>query len=379
MKKLIIVAVSACSVAVSFGQEPNRPRPPEWFTVKDVPNDHGEFLEFSFGLSEDHEKIQNYVIWSNHEDRQDEWFNHIRVFISNETEQDTTKLFYLGDTVRIFKKKEDKSVSFKLGFTGGSIYHTWRLYYTIAAVGKFEYYDYPYHYSQFTRFSNYPNPIRAIDNIPPQPVDISTCRVYNIGTFLEGILCKPSISDKIVWEYRTVDNRYYITIDGVAIYEFRIDDNPQKMRFRVDSENLEWGETEIKFWLGHAIHRDGDSIVKNENGRSIYLSEEVNLFSLHRPLFFRIYTIDGQPYNRLPNDQRDNVIPSKIGILSPAPEYNISILGDLDEDKDIDFADFLIFISKYNTTDQKADFDGDGIVGFSDFLLFVENFGDDIQ
>ena len=43
MKKLIIVAVSACSVATSFGQEPNRPRPPEWFTVKDVPNDHGEF------------------------------------------------------------------------------------------------------------------------------------------------------------------------------------------------------------------------------------------------------------------------------------------------------------------------------------------------
>ena len=281
--------------------------------------------------------------------------------------------------LEIFKKKEDKSVSFKLGFTGGSIYHTWRLYYTIAAVGKFEYYDYPYHYSQFTRFSNYPNPIRAIDNIPPQPVDISTCRVYNIGTFLEGILCKPSISDKIVWEYRTVDNRYYITIDGVAIYEFRIDDNPQKMRFRVDSKNLEWGETEIKFWLGHAIHYDGDSIVTKENGRFIYLSEEVNLFSLHRPLFFRIYTIDGQPYNRLPNDQRDNVIPSKIGILSPAPEYNISILGDLDEDKDIDFADFLIFISKYNTTDQKADFDGDGIVGFSDFLLFVENFGDDIQ
>lgn len=369
MKKLIIVAVSACSVAASFGQEPNRPRPPEWFTVKDVPNDHGEFLEFSFGLSKDHEKIQNYVIWSNHEYRQEGWFYHINVFVDNATEDTTTELFYFGDTVRIFKKEEDKSVSFKLGFTGGSIYHSWRLYYIIAAVGKQA-------RSQFTLFSNYPNPIRAIDNIPPQPVDISTCRVYNRGNFLEGILCKPSISDKKVWEHRTVDNSYY-TIDGVSIYELRIDDNPQKMRFRVDSQNLEWGETEIKFWLDYAIHRDGDSIVKNENGRSISFFEEINLSPLHRhrPLFFRIYTIDGHPYNRLPNDQRDNVIPSKIGILSPAPEYNISILGNLDEDKDIDFADFLIFISKYNTTDQKADFDGDGIVGFSDFLLFVENFG----
>ena len=53
------------------------------------------------------------------------------------------------------------------------------------------------------------------------------------------------------------------------------------------------------------------------------------------------------------------------------------ILGDLDQDGDVDFTDFLQLAAQFNTTcdDCVADLTGDGQVNFSDFLLLAANFG----
>ena len=51
------------------------------------------------------------------------------------------------------------------------------------------------------------------------------------------------------------------------------------------------------------------------------------------------------------------------------------ISPDFDDNGVVDFADFLLFVSKFGSTEARYDLDGDGVVGFSDFLLFVSDFG----
>jgi len=54
------------------------------------------------------------------------------------------------------------------------------------------------------------------------------------------------------------------------------------------------------------------------------------------------------------------------------------LVGDVDRDGDVDFADFLIFSSFFGQTDTewvKGDFNGDAKTDFQDFLLFSTNFG----
>ena len=52
--------------------------------------------------------------------------------------------------------------------------------------------------------------------------------------------------------------------------------------------------------------------------------------------------------------------------------------GDIDQDGDVDFGDFLILSASFSKTvppGTSGDFDDDGIVGFSDFLVLSANFG----
>ena len=55
--------------------------------------------------------------------------------------------------------------------------------------------------------------------------------------------------------------------------------------------------------------------------------------------------------------------------------------GDLDGDGDVDFSDFLVFVSAFGTREggvkynPAADLDGNGIIEFPDFLIFADAFG----
>ena len=48
---------------------------------------------------------------------------------------------------------------------------------------------------------------------------------------------------------------------------------------------------------------------------------------------------------------------------------------DFDDSGEVDFADFLLFVAHFGTSESRYDLDGDGRVGFSDFLLFVKYYG----
>ena len=50
--------------------------------------------------------------------------------------------------------------------------------------------------------------------------------------------------------------------------------------------------------------------------------------------------------------------------------------ADFDGSGTVDFADFLQFVSHYDSSSSRFDLDGDGTVGFSDFLIFVSHYGE---
>ena len=53
------------------------------------------------------------------------------------------------------------------------------------------------------------------------------------------------------------------------------------------------------------------------------------------------------------------------------------ILGDLDDDGDVDFTDFQILSAQFGNSGESvgnADLDDDGTVGFADFLILSQNF-----
>ncbi len=52
-----------------------------------------------------------------------------------------------------------------------------------------------------------------------------------------------------------------------------------------------------------------------------------------------------------------------------------TLLGDLNGDLVVDFADFFVFADLFGSTDPSADFDGNGTVGFEDFFTFADQFG----
>ena len=48
---------------------------------------------------------------------------------------------------------------------------------------------------------------------------------------------------------------------------------------------------------------------------------------------------------------------------------------DFDDSGEVDFADFLLFVAHFGTSESRYDLDSNGIVGFSDFLLFITHYG----
>jgi hypothetical protein len=65
------------------------------------------------------------------------------------------------------------------------------------------------------------------------------------------------------------------------------------------------------------------------------------------------------------------------GESSKSLSWSISttFVGDLDEDNDVDFADFLRFAQTFGSSGPEGDFDSSGNVDFQDFLIFIANFG----
>ena len=51
------------------------------------------------------------------------------------------------------------------------------------------------------------------------------------------------------------------------------------------------------------------------------------------------------------------------------------VLGDIDGNGTVEFADFLILSENYGKETDEGDLNGDGVVNFADFLLLVDNFG----
>ena len=51
------------------------------------------------------------------------------------------------------------------------------------------------------------------------------------------------------------------------------------------------------------------------------------------------------------------------------------IFPDFDDNGVVDFADFLLFVTHFNSKEKAYDLDDDGVVGFSDFLIFTAHFG----
>ncbi len=57
------------------------------------------------------------------------------------------------------------------------------------------------------------------------------------------------------------------------------------------------------------------------------------------------------------------------------PNVVDTILGDIDGNGTVEFADFLILSENFGTNAEDGDLDGNGEVGFADFLLLSNNFG----
>ena len=60
------------------------------------------------------------------------------------------------------------------------------------------------------------------------------------------------------------------------------------------------------------------------------------------------------------------------GIVQP---LSVEAKSDFNRDGTIDFADFLLLVSAFGSSESKYDIDGNGTVDFSDFLMFVQVFG----
>ncbi len=60
------------------------------------------------------------------------------------------------------------------------------------------------------------------------------------------------------------------------------------------------------------------------------------------------------------------------GIVQP---LSVEAKSDFNRDGTIDFADFLLLVSAFGSSESKYDIDGNGTVDFTDFLMFVQVFG----
>jgi hypothetical protein len=68
-------------------------------------------------------------------------------------------------------------------------------------------------------------------------------------------------------------------------------------------------------------------------------------------------------------------------VWNPSEDYSIvdptgvdSVLGDIDANGTVDFADFLILSSEFGSESEQSDLDGSGMVDFADFLILSANY-----
>ena len=76
--------------------------------------------------------------------------------------------------------------------------------------------------------------------------------------------------------------------------------------------------------------------------------------------------------NILSNDPDREHTLTTTGIVQP---LSVEAKSDFNRDGTIDFADFLLLVSAFGSSESKYDIDGNGTVDFTDFLMFVQVFG----
>ena len=85
--------------------------------------------------------------------------------------------------------------------------------------------------------------------------------------------------------------------------------------------------------------------------------------------FGRIWTATAD-YSILDPDAVDQVVGEEVGI-----EAGEGVVGDIDGNGVVEFADFLILSNNFGQETDQGDLNGDGTVDFADFLLLADNFG----
>ena len=88
-----------------------------------------------------------------------------------------------------------------------------------------------------------------------------------------------------------------------------------------------------------------------------------------------VYILDVQAGSFIDND----VPPSRSGQASFTFTFDVTILGDLDDDEQVGVSDLLILLGDWGPCPPKgdcpADLNGDGSVGVADFLILLGNWG----
>ena len=89
-----------------------------------------------------------------------------------------------------------------------------------------------------------------------------------------------------------------------------------------------------------------------------------------------MYTLDIQAGSFIDND----VPPSRLGQASFDFTFDVTIVGDLDEDGTVGILDLLLLLSSWGPCPDPpepcaADLDGDGAVGILDLLTLLANWG----
>ena len=311
------------------------------FDVSDVLDDYGRFLEYHFGFYHGTYDLAQfplkYSVYSSFQKDKASDYEFSIVFykkVGNETVKD----YYSGaGTIESYVSKYDRAPPIKHRSPNVSLKYyylcnddTNRCYRTLAN-----------------------EKVVALSNFTPDPVNIGECTVdiYNAK-----LMCPPSPSAEFFgFETHATDN------------------NPYDKKF---------DKTYIPFPESYAL-KVGDSISNLEfkSYTERYLSnlsfDKIQEF----PIFSGVWHIQVLTWGGSHKENgywfRDGEVASQIAILEfdyHNRDWSLSIIGDFNRDKRVDFQDFLIFAELYNTSDVNADFDKDGTVSFSDFLFFIENF-----
>ena len=332
MKQILLVV----SFVLFMGQVANGQ---VFFDVRDTPNDCGGFIRFSFLVLSP--LPQKYVVYSAFEENLP-WDREFEIVFYKKTGQETIHEYYTGDgQIEYYVDQRPNNFEYE-SFHYKSEHWSYKYYYLCDEDNRC-----------WRPLSK--QKVVALANIRPAPINIGECRV---DVYSWKLICPPSPSAKdcIV---NTFSTKYYerkvkkTSISFPHSYDLKIGKTPSDLKVR---------ETVLAINLSPINNDENPKFFLNSGDQGLSYIQVVTSGGSHKENGYWI---------------RDQESASKIGIVNInyfSWEWSLSILGDFNNDRIVDFQDFLILIELYGTSDAKADFDQDGTVEFSDFLLFTENF-----